>query len=391
MPNPNFCTPANRIGSYAPSPSSATDTLFAKNIDCVTLDADLVAAGNLTVAGVDLSTYPDLVAKTQNMTSSPTGTSFTGPLTTSSLNVTQIAANDPTLGVQMGSVINQEVASTTGGNLYNMTNPSLATGGSNTMGLLMGTSKSSTSNAWQMVYVNTAAGSQSNRLDFRMLGYNNPTLALTNGKVGINTAAATEALDVNGNAKINGTLAVTGLFTPTLPIVTITPTIISAASGATTLTHTPSPSIPTTAKVINIHLNGVGLSGYGKIRLQVGSSSSSHLTAANDYNAIATSVQTTSSEVDSDFASISLMTRNFQNLEKLYGIVTLTKLFLTATTWTWYVSGNLFQNVAPGRNGTSVYGYVSNASTNYNITSFRYINTAGANFNGGVIAYSYEN
>jgi len=155
------------------------------------------------------------------------------------------------------------------------------------------------------------------------------------------------------------------------------------------LTNTP--SIPTSAKVINIHLNGVSLSGYGKIRLQVGSSSSSHLTATNDYNAIATSVQVPDGQVESDFASISLMTRNFQNVEKLYGIVTLTKLFLTTTTWTWYVSGNLFQNVAPGRNGTSVYGYVSNASTNYNITSFRYTNTAAANFNGGVIAYSYQN
>jgi len=382
----NFCTASNQIGTYANSASGTI--LFAKNIDCVTLEADLVSAGAITVDGVDLSDYTDIVEKTQNISASLAQTTFAGNVTSPGLEVSQVQALDPVLGVQVGSTINQEIATTSSGIQFNMTNPSLGT--NNTMGMVIGTSKTLSTTGWQMLYVNTnSAGSQSNRLDFRMLGYTNPTLALTQGKVGINTQSATEALDVSGNAKISGTLAVTGLFTPTLPIVSMAPTILSANSGATTLTNTP--SIPTSAKVINIHLNGVSLSGYGKIRLQVGSSSSSHLTATNDYNAIATSVQVPDGQVESDFASISLMTRNFQNVEKLYGIVTLTKLFLTTTTWTWYVSGNLFQNVAPGRNGTSVYGYVSNASTNYNITSFRYTNTAAANFNGGVIAYSYQN
>jgi len=382
----NFCTASNQIGTYANSASGTI--LFAKNIDCVTLEADLVSAGAITVDGVDLSDYTDIVEKTQNISASLAQTTFAGNVTSPGLEVSQVQALDPVLGVQVGSTINQEIATTSSGIQFNMTNPSLGT--NNTMGMVIGTSKTLSTTGWQMLYVNTnSAGSQSNRLDFRMLGYSNPTLALTQGKVGINTQSATEALDVSGNAKISGTLAVTGLFTPTLPIVSMAPTILSANSGATTLTNTP--SIPTSAKVINIHLNGVSLSGYGKIRLQVGSSSSSHLTATNDYNAIATSVQVPDGQVESDFASISLMTRNFQNVEKLYGIVTLTKLFLTTTTWTWYVSGNLFQNVAPGRNGTSVYGYVSNASTNYNITSFRYTNTAAANFNGGVIAYSYQN
>jgi len=223
----NFCTASNQIGTYANSASGTI--LFAKNIDCVTLEADLVSAGAITVDGVDLSDYTDIVEKTQNISASLAQTTFAGNVTSPGLEVSQVQALDPVLGVQVGSTINQEIATTSSGIQFNMTNPSLGT--NNTMGMVIGTSKTLSTTGWQMLYVNTnSAGSQSNRLDFRMLGYTNPTLALTQGKVGINTQSATEALDVSGNAKISGTLAVTGLFTPTLPIVSVAPTILSANS-----------------------------------------------------------------------------------------------------------------------------------------------------------------
>lgn len=198
----NVCTPSNQIGTYAPS--AVGSILFAKNIDCVTLEADLVSAGTLTVDGVDLSTYVETVEKTQNIDRALLGsTDFNGSLTVPQLITNQISALDPITGIEIGSTINHQNATTSSGNPVNITNPSLAT--NNTLGLLVGTSKTSNTNAWQILYVNAnSAGSQINRLDFRMLGYFSPTLALTQGKVGVNTSAPTEALDVTGNAKISG-------------------------------------------------------------------------------------------------------------------------------------------------------------------------------------------
>lgn len=246
---PNFCTPSNRIGSYVSSSSSTTtQNIITKNIDCVSLDADLVATDQLTVQGVDLSNYPDIVDKTQNMTSTPQGTSFSGPLTASSLNVTQIAANDPTLGIEIGSVVNHTMSSTTGTLMYNMLNPSLGTGSNDNMGLEIGTSKT-TDNAWQMLYVNNATA-LSRRLDFRMRGYSTPTLCLTRGKVGVGNSAPAEALDVTGNTKISGTLSVSGVVTGSF-----------IKSGTLLLNQTANKfqfyDIPSTAGKITLHFQNV--------------------------------------------------------------------------------------------------------------------------------------
>lgn len=373
----NFCTASNQIGSYAASSSSTTQNIITKNIDCVNLDADLVATGNLTVDGVDLSSYPDIVEKTQNIVSTPPGTSFTGPLTASGLNVTQIAANDPLLGIEIGSVLNHTMASTTGTFMYNMINPSLGTGFNDNMGLEIGTSKT-TDNAWQMLYVNNATA-LSRRLDFRMRGYSTPTLCLTRGKVGVGNSAPTEALDVTGNAKIGGSL------TTTLPITTI-PQIILTGNFADQTTQTP--GIPTTAKKIRVTFNAVGISSNGQIRMQVGDSSTILTTGYN--------VECWS-RLDSEFDSNGIICTHkaLGNSVKLYGYVQIYKIYTNTlqTAWNWGVEGNIFQTNGASIDGTAVSGLIDTTDT-FQPTRFKFstVFVAGSfNVVGSTINYSYEN
>lgn len=373
----NFCTASNQIGSYASSSSTTTQNIITKNIDCVNLDADLVAAGNLTVDGVDLSSYPDIVAKTQNIVSTPSETSFTGPLTASGLNVTQIAANDPLLGIEIGSVLNHTMASTTGTFMYNMINPSLGTGFNDNMGLEIGTSKTN-DNAWQMLYVNNATA-LSRRLDFRMRGYTTPTLCLTRGKVGIGNSAPTEALDVTGNAKIGGTL------TTTVPIATI-PQIILVGNFANLTTQTP--GIPTTAKKIRVTFNGVGISTNGQIRMQIGDSST--ILTTGYYTQCFDTYETQAED-----NGIACTSRGLANLEKIYGYVEIYKIYTntTQTTWNWGVQGNILRSNGTTKDGTVVSGFIDTTDT-FQITRFRYETTflvGTFNVSGSTINYSYEN
>jgi hypothetical protein len=206
----DYCASRNQIKTYAPT-ASASNTLFAKNIDCVTLEANLVACDTLTVQGVDLSGVTDLTTKTQYQTASGNTTTFAGSVSTSALVVNQIGALNATTGVIIPSIIDQTISNAANSITLYLVNPNLGTT-PNTMGLHMGTSKATANTAWQMLYVNTSlAGSASNRLDFKMLGpANQSTLSLLNGKLGINNTVPTEALDVTGNAKISGTLTMTG-------------------------------------------------------------------------------------------------------------------------------------------------------------------------------------
>jgi len=206
----DYCASRNQIKTYAPT-ASASNTLFAKNIDCVTLEADLVACDTLTVQGVDLSGVTDLTTKTQYQTASGNTTTFAGNVTTSGLTVNQINALYAANGIQLTSMVDQTYGNALGGiNLY-LVNPTLGTAtNSQTMGLHMGTSKTVTNSAWEMLYVNIGSGNVLNRLDFKMAGQTTPTLSLTNGKLGINNTAPAEALDVSGNFKIFGNIITSG-------------------------------------------------------------------------------------------------------------------------------------------------------------------------------------
>ena len=173
-----------------------------------------MACDSLTVAGEDLSGFVDIVDKTQYQTAAANTTTFAGNVTTSALTVNQISALNPTTttGVAIPSIIEQSIGSTSSGISLYLVNPSLsATSGS--WGMQIGTAKTTSNAAWQMLYINTnSSGSTSNRLDFKMLNQST-TLSLSSGLVGINKTSPTEALDVSGNLKVSGTIAGTLLAT----------------------------------------------------------------------------------------------------------------------------------------------------------------------------------
>ena len=212
----DYCASKNQIKSYAPTATGST--LFAKNIDCVTLDADYIGCSTLTINGQSITGITNVTNKTQNILDTTTAnqTIMQGSLNVSDIETTRITAIDST-GLQVQSPVTQSISSSTGGLTLSLVNPTLGTATTNYMGLLMGTSATGSSRGWQMLYYNTnLAGSTNNRLEFKMAGYSTPTMSMIQGKVGIANAAPTEALDVTGNAKVNGTLAVTGVITGTL-------------------------------------------------------------------------------------------------------------------------------------------------------------------------------
>jgi len=86
----DVCNLANRIGTYAPSSSSAVNVnLLSKNVDAVTVEANLVACDALTIGGVPITTVS--AEKVQNITAAtPAQTTFNGQVTMTDLSTTQI-------------------------------------------------------------------------------------------------------------------------------------------------------------------------------------------------------------------------------------------------------------------------------------------------------------
>jgi hypothetical protein len=100
----DYCAAKNQIKSYAPSSSSGTTvTLFAKNIDCVTLEADLVACDALTIQGqpISVSAVPDVIDKTQNMSAIANETTHTGNFIGADLQTTRITPIDTSTGLSL--------------------------------------------------------------------------------------------------------------------------------------------------------------------------------------------------------------------------------------------------------------------------------------------------
>lgn len=84
----DVCVSANRIGTYTAS-TNPDIYLMSKNVDAVTVEANLVACDHLTIQGVEISTATN--TKTQNITSATTNvTNFTGMITAADLSATQM-------------------------------------------------------------------------------------------------------------------------------------------------------------------------------------------------------------------------------------------------------------------------------------------------------------
>lgn len=104
----DYCNPQNQIKTYAPTATGATTTLFAKNIDCVNLDADLVACDELTIKGVPLTNIDSVTRRTQNIldTTDANQTLMIGILEAPDIETSSISAIDPATGVSITSAVN---------------------------------------------------------------------------------------------------------------------------------------------------------------------------------------------------------------------------------------------------------------------------------------------
>lgn len=344
----DYCAAKNQIKSYAPT--SAGSTLFAKNIDCGTLDADYIGCSELSINGVPITGITDVTNKTQNIldTTSSNNTIIQGTLEVPDVETTRITAIDPTAGLTLNSKVDQNISTSTGGITLYLTNASLGTASTNYMGFAMGTSKTSSNNAWQMLYYNTTSGSSNNRLEFKMMNQFTPTLSMIQGKVGIANAAPTEALDVTGNAKVSanltvgGTLAVTGASTFTNLIVSSLNIISTNKASTTAFTNTTTATltgIGTAATTINFYLYDVGISTNGAIGLRIGSSTtpSTAVQYISTTGSISLARYKGSNGKDSNF----YIAAEMGNAETLVGKITLNKVVFPGQTTFWNVEGIL--------------------------------------------------
>ena len=85
----NVCSAANLISTYTPSAAGSEISLLSKNVDAVTVEANLVACNALTIQGVVVDTSTS--DKIQNISSATAGvTNFTGEVTMTDLSANQI-------------------------------------------------------------------------------------------------------------------------------------------------------------------------------------------------------------------------------------------------------------------------------------------------------------
>ena len=85
----DVCNIANQIASYTPSSTGLEVSLLSKNVDAVTVEANLVACNALTIQGIPVTTTSS--DKIQNISSATAGvTNFTGEVTMTDLSTDQI-------------------------------------------------------------------------------------------------------------------------------------------------------------------------------------------------------------------------------------------------------------------------------------------------------------
>lgn len=338
----DYCASKNQIKSYAPTATGST--LFAKNIDCVTLDADYIGCSTLTINGQSITGITSVTDKTRNIDDTTTAnrTLHNGAFVSADLETTRITAIDST-GLQVQSPVTQSISSSTGGLTLSLINPTLGTASTNYMGLLMGTSATGSSRGWQMLYYNTnSAGSTNNRLEFKMTGYTIPTMSMIQGKVGIANAAPTEALDVTGNAKVSGTLAVTGTssfnsLSATVSSLTIATTNIKSTSAATNTSSVLLSGLSETAKYIDVFFNGIGISTNEGLVLRVGTGTTPLSSAV--YTSVANTPWRDTSQGNLNGTGAEIST-GLANSEKLTGRVRFEKVEIPTRTTYWQYDGS---------------------------------------------------
>jgi hypothetical protein len=247
----DYCLNTSYIGNFAPGTTSSNAS--TKNIDCINLTASLISTNQLTIDGDPLTNYTNLVTNTQylstntvtpNVTTVSGDLTSTGVVTTPSLSTQIIAHPTSTSTIQISNptTLLYAPSSAFSGTLWSALCSNMNTNSS--IVSAFGYNNSSSYNCWEQAFTYVGSTSTSNRLDFRAYGQPSaPTLSLIHGKIGVNKSSPTEALDVTGNVKASGTLAITGTltsgaFTPssfTQPIVGVS---YSSATNNTKRTFT---------------------------------------------------------------------------------------------------------------------------------------------------------
>lgn len=253
----DYCNASNQIGSFVPS-GTLTQNIITKNVDCVSLEADLVSCDTLTIKGVEYPQSIDSVISATQHQSAVTNpyalTTFASSLSASEVTTPgQITTNTinpygstPTItlgSTKPGLVVNNTtgyvgIGTSSPTTFLDITGTStspgvtlrsifpLSSGSSNR--ILLGASSTISKDAGFVDFVYTSSGSTSNQIRMGLLNQSSPMIIVSgtattitgdvnidsntfkldsvNNRVGINNSAPTQALDVVGSIVATGSI-----------------------------------------------------------------------------------------------------------------------------------------------------------------------------------------
>jgi len=254
----DYCNASNQIGSFVPSSGTLTQNIITKNVDCVSLEADLVSCDTLTIKGVEYPQSIDSVISATQHQSAVTNpyalTSFASSLSASEVTTPgQITTNTinpygstPTItlgSTKPGLVVNNTtgyvgIGTSTPSTFLDITGTSTSPGttirsifpltASGSTRILLGASSSITRDAGFIDYVYTSSGSTSNQIRMGLLNQTTPMIIISgtattisgdvnidsntfkldsvNNRVGINNSTPVQALDVVGSIVATGSI-----------------------------------------------------------------------------------------------------------------------------------------------------------------------------------------
>ena len=365
----------SNISSYGGS------NLNIKNLDVVDLAADNISCDTLVIGGETVSlsaaTINDISYKTQNISSDPgetdsSQTTFINRVDCDSLGVTT-NVNVGAVLTAVASVNTDTINPMTGGSVVTVNTGIKATSLNSLQTfspLVMGATSSAvqlcatsgtgmtqfTNNSANIPVALTVTSASSSQTPLSISNTFNTSQIqnlvkiscpqISTGLVGINmgkTESNGQSIDITyqhidsvggsffdirsrGSTKSILRGNIKGTYTQSVP------NLFQTAIGPDDMLQT---GIPTGVQTITIYINGLGLSVNGIPHLRVGLGATiittGYTCAAEGYG----------NNRDSTTGGIPITAIALRNVERLYGTVVLTRMYETASTWVWLVSGNV--------------------------------------------------
>lgn len=365
----DYCSAYKFIGNFASGSSGGTSTTYIKNLDAVSVEADLVSCGKLTINNVEIDdTVSSLTTKTQYQTASADNTSFTGTVTSTGVRAATVSANSmiPYTGTSINFGTNTVYMNTSAKYVgINTVAPaySLDVNGEGNFSTALRVTSSATSSVTLLQLLGPSVSTATTTNEIRMfIGTTNstrtggviawcPRAAVTDNRLSLYvTGTSAPRLDINASTSPN--VSITGSLCTT-------PLVVQVTSGSSATIS----NIPSAATVITLSLVEIGQTGNGSVFLRVGSTS---ISTTNIYSYAFNQKNSTNeySEGNSSTSFISLC-KPLNNSEKLYGNITLTKLKY-GTAITYAVSGVL--RLSGGTDETQIVMVSGWINTQYEIT-----------------------